>query len=598
MGTLEEKSGLFGPRDDRYYVTKKQGGKTMFFYMDMKKGPSWTDNHNFAYEYDDKDEAEDVAREVGGTAQLGANEASKTPGGSTDKVKNSSEYSGKSKRKTVNSDGGMLPEEEDEEEDEDDDDEDDEEDDDDNDEGEMNEAKMKDSEVLAAAKKLAKNGKDKKTKDFGAGLVKYYEENDSFTPDQVSGLQNIMKNASFQLAKEESDELSDLLDLLDESRIPQTWRKDKDWHKNFVRQMEKAFPSREKGDDIVMPWQGEITNNLQRIEDMYKKGKTPEQVARAIQGYNEETDLLSNLQNRLAEMNEEELQELSNLINDPIESSAAAVSQKVNTLVSANEETEEEEKTDISSLIESDETLSEEFKTKATTIFEAAVSEKVEKELASIREQFNERTRDAISEQYEMMVEKVDNYLTYAVETWVEENDESISNKLRTQISESFIESLKSVFEKHYIEMPEGKVDIYEDISEKASELEELAEKQSEQLDELNKTVEDLQREKVIREESEGLYDTEAERLQKLVRNLEFESVDNFKEKVSLIRETYFGLDNGKTENENNNKQGEKRLSEHTQTHVQEIEDENEIDENSEMGIYINALSRHVKNQI
>lgn len=333
----------------------------------------------------------------------------------------------------------------------------------------------------------------------------------------------------------------------------------------------------------------------------YKNKDEAERVASEVggevqKGVKESSDLMNDLQTRLSEMSEDELQELSNVINDPIESSVASISRKVNTIVSANEETEEEPENNLSSLIESDETLSEDFKSKAATIFEAAVSEKVEKEVESIREQYNERTREAISEQFDTLVEKVDNYLTYAVETWIEENDENITNKLRTQISESFIESLKNVFEKHYIEMPEGKVDVYEDITEKARELEETAEQQAEQLENLNETVEQLQREKVIREQSEDLYDTEAERLQKLVKNLEFESVDNFKEKVSIIRETYFGSDNGKTEKNDNDR--EKRLSEQTYTRTtHHVEEDESIDENSEMGQYIKALSQHVKNQ-
>jgi hypothetical protein len=450
-----------------------------------------------------------------------------TPGGKTGKKKKaSSAYYASGEKYKAGVKSEMLPEEEDEDDEDeirDDDDEVEPLDDADEDEDEMNEAKMKDSEVLAAAKKLAKNGKDKKTKDFGKGLVDFHKKNNSFTPDQVSGLQNIMKNASFQMAKEESS-------------------------------------------------------------------------------------VLNKLQDRLSEMNEEELQELSNLINDPIESSVASVSRRVDTLVKANtasessteDVNEEAENTPeaLDQLIESDESLSEDFKAKAATLFEAAVSEKLEKEVEAIREEYENQIHEQVEKNYQEMASKIGGYLGHAIESWMEVNDESITNKLRTQISESFIESLKDVFEKHYIDMPEGKVDIYEDISNKAAELEETAEEQAEQIESLNETVIQLQKEKIIREAREDMYATEADRFQKLVKNLEFETEENFKEKVNLIKETYFGKynDNGLSE-ENEDENERENLSEYKEvhTHTLEDEDEPEIDLNSDMGRYIQALSNQVK---
>jgi hypothetical protein len=240
----------------------------------------------------------------------------------------------------------------------------------------------------------------------------------------------------------------------------------------------------------------------------------------------------------------------------------------------------------IEELISSDDSLSEEFKSKAAIIFEAAVSEKVSGQLEEIQERAENTIREGLNKNFEQIVSKVDEYLTFAVETYVENNTETVESQLRTEITESFVSSLKDVFEQHYIEMPEGKLNLYDDISEKAGETKTKLDETAEKLDAAMGELIALKRDKIIREASEDLYDTQAERLSKLTDNLDFVDEETFAKKVDIIKETYF-TSNGKSEDETT-----KNSDSITRTTVIEEEDKREI--NSVMGKYVDAISRHV----
>ena len=195
---------------------------------------------------------------------------------------------------------------------------------------------------------------------------------------------------------------------------------------------------------------------------------------------------------------------------------------------------------DLNALVESEATLSAEFKTKAATIFEAALKTKLSEEIDRIEDQYKNELNEEITATKAELVEKVDNYLNYVVENWMKENKLAIQSGLRTEIAEGFMNNLKDLFTESYIEVPESKVDLVDDLSDQVAELEEQLNKQTEQSMNQLAELESLKRESVIREASKGLAETQVEKLAKLAENVDFEDEESFINKVNTLKENYF----------------------------------------------------------
>ena len=194
---------------------------------------------------------------------------------------------------------------------------------------------------------------------------------------------------------------------------------------------------------------------------------------------------------------------------------------------------------DIEALV-ADEDLSEEFKTKAKTIFEAAVATKVKEQITKIEEQYAEDTKETIEEIKEDLTEKVDSYLNYVAENWVKENELAIERGLKTELTEDFINGLKKLFEEHYVEVPEDKFDVVEELAGRLDSNEDKLNEEVAQNISLSQDIEELQREKIIREASNDLADSELEKLKELTEDVDYEDEEKFKEKVSTLKEAYF----------------------------------------------------------
>ena len=195
---------------------------------------------------------------------------------------------------------------------------------------------------------------------------------------------------------------------------------------------------------------------------------------------------------------------------------------------------------DVNALVDGEE-LSEEFKTKAATIFESAVKTKVRAELEKIQEQNDQLIEEMAESTINDMTEKVDDYLNYVVEQWMEENQLAIERGLKGEIAEDFISGLKNLFEDHYIDVPDEKYDILEANLTKIEELEEKLNKQIEENVQLRKAKGELVKESMIADVANGMTDTETEKFQSLVEDVEFSDEESYKEKLQTIRESYFG---------------------------------------------------------
>ena len=197
-------------------------------------------------------------------------------------------------------------------------------------------------------------------------------------------------------------------------------------------------------------------------------------------------------------------------------------------------------KDDLKALVNEEATLSDEFKQKAETIFEAAINTKVNAEIDRLEEKYNEELSEEIESTKKDLVEKVDSYLNYVVEGWMEDNKLAIQNGLRTEIAEDFMNKLKDLFTESHIQVPEDKVDMVDELADNVDELE------TKLNDEISKSVsmaEELEfykRESIIREASKDLAETQVEKLKGLAENVDFDNEETFAQKVAQLKESYF----------------------------------------------------------
>ena len=195
---------------------------------------------------------------------------------------------------------------------------------------------------------------------------------------------------------------------------------------------------------------------------------------------------------------------------------------------------------DLKALVESEATLSEGFKDKAEIIFEAALKSKLAESVNSLEAQYSEELAEETGRIQSELVEKVDGYLNYVVENWMEENKLAVENGLRTEVAESFMTALHGVFTEHYVDVPEGKVDLVDDLATKVDNLEEAVNVSEQKNIELAQEVNSLTRAAIVRESATGLSEAQAEKLKSLVEDVTYESADAFSAKVDTIKETYF----------------------------------------------------------
>ena len=247
----------------------------------------------------------------------------------------------------------------------------------------------------------------------------------------------------------------------------------------------------------------------------------------------------------------------------------------------AAEEVKEEFKVDVSedvAALVNGEDLTEEFKTKAATIFEAAVVTRVKAEVAKIEEQFDAKLAEQVESIKEGLVEKVDGYLNYVVEQWMTDNELALENGMKSEILESFVSGMKGLFEQHYIDVPEEKLDILGELQEEVDEFKSKLDEQLATNVELTKKINEMTRATAISEATDGMADTDVEKFNALAEELTFEDAESFKTKLQTIKENYFGKKSTVVE------------SVVTDTPVQLTEDAKAVD--PVMAHYLRALGR------
>ena len=211
--------------------------------------------------------------------------------------------------------------------------------------------------------------------------------------------------------------------------------------------------------------------------------------------------------------------------------------------VVAEEETTEDIEVDIEEDVNAlfgGEDLSEEFKEKAKLVFETALNSKVAEVQEALEAKYQETLEERIAEEKASLSERVDNYLEYVADEWFTENTLAIEQGLKTDMTESFLEGMRSLFEEHYVTIPEDKYDVLESMVEKLDDMETKLNEQIEKNINLNSRLGESVANGILESVSEGLASTQKEKLASLSESVEFESEESYREKLETLRESYF----------------------------------------------------------
>ena len=258
----------------------------------------------------------------------------------------------------------------------------------------------------------------------------------------------------------------------------------------------------------------------------------------------------------------------------------AAYEKMYEDVVNAEELVAEEVDTasELAAIVEGEATLSEEFKQKTSVIFEAAVKSKLSEEITRLEENYAVELAEEVETIKTDLVGKVDSYLNYVVETWMEDNKVAIQNGLRTEIAESFMNNMRDLFVESYIEVPETKVDLVDELAGQVEELEERLNNTTGDAISLAEELETYKRNTIVAEASRDLADTQAEKLKGLLESVDFDNEESFVAKVNTVKESYFS----------------KEIPEQLEESVEETTEE-EVEVSSIMENYLHALRKTTK---
>jgi len=282
---------------------------------------------------------------------------------------------------------------------------------------------------------------------------------------------------------------------------------------------------------------------LKQVKDIVTKGAKPAEGAKGMK--EEETEVEG-------EVVAENEQTTEDVVSEEETTTDEVVTEEETTEDEVVAEDKIDVEDDLNALIAGEE-LSEEFQEKARTIFEAAIRTKVTEMTESIKAQYEETLVEEVKAIKEELQDRLDSYLEYVADEWVSENELAIEHGLKTEMTESFLEGMKKLFEDHYVTIPEEKYDVIESMVDK---LDEMESKLNEQIDKnvaLNKRLAESTADVIFAEVTEGLAQTQRDKLATLAENVEFESENGYREKLETLKESYFpsntSTPNSKSEN-------------------------------------------------
>ena len=269
-----------------------------------------------------------------------------------------------------------------------------------------------------------------------------------------------------------------------------------------------------------------------KVDDDSAKLKTPGGTLKQV------SDVVTNRKGKTGAMKAEEAEAELEVDQDVVAEDEVTTDE----VVSEEEVTEESPyniEDDVNALL-GGEDLSEEFKAKAKTIFEAALNSKVAEVKVALEEQYAEKLAEEIEAAKASLAERVDSYLEYVADEWFTENQLAVENGLKEELTESFLGGMKSLFEEHYVTIPEDKYDVLESMVEKLDDMETKLNEQIEKNINLNSRLGESVADGILADVSEGLAETQKEKLASLSESVEFESEETYREKLEVLKESYF----------------------------------------------------------
>ena len=271
---------------------------------------------------------------------------------------------------------------------------------------------------------------------------------------------------------------------------------------------------------------------LKQVRDVVNKGAKPAEAAKGMKE-EEETSDDSVIEEDQATASTEEV------VAEEPQTEEEVVSEEEAPVAEAPEYTEVNIEDDVKALVEGEE-LSEEFKEKAKTILEAAVKGKVAEIKETLDADYEKKLLEEVEEIKGALNERVDSYLEYVADEWFTENQLAVETGLKEELTESFMTGLKGLFEEHYVSIPEEKYDVLESMVEKLDEMETKLNEQIEKNVSLNSRLAGAVAEGIVDQVSEGLADTQKEKLATLAESVEFESEESYRDKLETLKESYF----------------------------------------------------------
>jgi hypothetical protein len=315
-----------------------------------------------------------------------------------------------------------------------------------------------------------------------------------------------------------------------------------------------------KGAEVAEPVS---KGSAKRSADKDQGDKAPQKIPGTRLG------MINAMMNTMAGMNKGSLQSMYDKMVDNSAKNMASIKSKAM-------------KEDIDELFDGQEGLSEDFMDRASTLFEAAVGARLEEERVRIEEEYAAKAEVDMQEARNELNAKADEYLSYVAEEWLKENEVAVESGFRTEIAESFMEGLKNLFTEHYINIPEEKIDVVDDLNKKTEDLEAKLEEEMVKSMELSKELEESKRNQIFTTMSEDLTVAQREKFTALSSGISYDSLDEFKEKLGVVYENYFT---------------EKKVVSENNSYDEEIETDNDEPTTVDPTVarYLDAISRTTK---
>ena len=278
--------------------------------------------------------------------------------------------------------------------------------------------------------------------------------------------------------------------------------------------------------------------SLKQVKDVVNKGAKP---AEGAKGVKEEEEKPEDQVVSEEETTEEEVVSEEETTTDEVVTEEETTEEEV----VAEDKIDVDE--DINALIAGEE-LSEEFQEKARTIFEAAIRSKVAEITENVKSEYEANLVEEVGAIKAELQERLDSYLEYVADEWVAENQLAVEHGLKTEMTESFLEGMKKLFEDHYVTIPEEKYDVIENMVDKLDDMESKLNEQIEKNVALNKRLAESTADVIFAEVTEGLAQTQKDKLATLVENVDFESENGYREKIETLKESYFPTKSSNTQ--------------------------------------------------